>query len=1462
MTEKYALVIGINKYSEPDLNDLTTPARNAELLAKKLELNNNFHVTRFPKTWIRDEDRKEGGYSEVASGGSDLSNEEKPTSNNLGRVLREFFNRAKENDALIYFSGHGLMITDDLEEKKGYLAASNSRSDGSNAISLSSLNQLVHRSQVKNLLILLDCCHAGFLAEEFPEFGTTTSYSIIAACRSFEKAYEVPGEHSVFAQALLEGLSAKQTNSNTITSYDICKYIKDSLKRTGQEAIWIPAKSHFDIIRCESLSPLKANKNITCPYPELRSFNRSETLFGRKKLIEEAREKLRQTNFLIVLGPSGSGKTSLIEAGLIPCLDKEEWSVPERILPGENPSELLEQTLNNFKASDHENQQPSNLIIEEFNLESSKSTRTKKLIIFDQFEQIFTHCKDEENRQKFIEKIVHIIQQRSNLITILIIIRSDFLASFIDGFRSIGEFNSIGFSFQGEDNFQGGDNFIVCDFLYDRSEFRRVVKQPIASLGFDFENGLEDELLSDQEDQSHCFPFIQLVLNKIWHQNDKDKSFTRSKYFALGRLFSVIASYAEQEINTISNHLQDENKINCIKNIFLGLVQRGSDGKDAPRERSKRKLFESVSAITNIALGSVESTFEQLVESRLIIAGQTLVLDDKTYKLEGEPWVKLAHGSLLSSWERYGEWLGENPELRQKVSEIDLAIAIWSKNGNGDEYLRPDLVANLSEGMWEEIKLRLEMDNSFADNFYKLSRKPKIDLQRITELNSQVFEVKHLLVSSQSTSRVTALILAVKTLGDFLRTMEEQYGGLSLVSQEPALSMLFIEIQSALHETIAKSVEKSILHGHNNYVLSTAFSPKGDLILSGGADNIIKLWDQRGRLIKSLEGHHKSITKVVFSPDGKLFASGSDDGIILIWNKEGNIILRLQIGRPEPAKKVILNFSRISGNHYYTLIAARETSVSVWKLCQCSEDLRSEVIYSTERWHDEDINSIIFSNDGEKVLSCSADGKMKLKDKQGQLILDFPQQEGYLNSATFSPDDKYIASAGITVRLWDSKGNLVVRDFEGYQEPVNEIIFSPNGRVIAGCTKYADETDSPHAVRLWDLQGKAISILKGHREWVNEIDFSLDGDSIVSCSADHDLRLWDLQGNLVCPPLKGHKNWVMSVAFSPTDDIFASASADGSIRLWDLEGNLIAGPFEGHENWVTSVAFSPDGDSIVSGSADGTLRLWNLRGEQLGTPFRGHSSGITSVNFSPQSAIISGSYDATVRLWDPKNPRNNNAFHRDHTSPINTVCFSPDGKCFASGSYSGLRLTDQWDNPLRTSEGITISPFRNSAYGITSSVFSPDGHYVVVGRFDGTIGLGSLQDGTSSTYPAHSKCITSIAFSPDGQYLVSGSRDKTIRLWYLANSDSKGELKSIGAPFQHASAVTSVVFSRDGRYIISGSEDGTIGVWHGHWSGWLKVACNRLHFHPAFNKQSKHSNTLAACQVCEKYSRVFPTPEI
>lgn len=62
------------------------------------------------------------------------------------------------------------------------------------------------------------------------------------------------------------------------------------------------------------------------------------------------------------------------------------------------------------------------------------------------------------------------------------------------------------------------------------------------------------------------------------------------------------------------------------------------------------------------------------------------------------------------------------------------------------------------------------------------------------------------------------------------------------------------------------------------------FHPTKDILLSGGWDAHLKLWDNKGQLIKSIPAHNYAIYSIVFSPDNKSFATGSRDKSIKVWD--------------------------------------------------------------------------------------------------------------------------------------------------------------------------------------------------------------------------------------------------------------------------------------------------------------------------------------------------------------------------------------------------------------------------------------------------------------------------------------------------------------------------------------------------------------------------------------------------
>ena len=77
-------------------------------------------------------------------------------------------------------------------------------------------------------------------------------------------------------------------------------------------------------------------------------------------------------------------------------------------------------------------------------------------------------------------------------------------------------------------------------------------------------------------------------------------------------------------------------------------------------------------------------------------------------------------------------------------------------------------------------------------------------------------------------------------------------------------------------------------------VLSVAFAPDGQSILTGSDDNTAKLWDLKGHELQSFQGHTSSVLSVAFAPDGQSILTGSEDNTAKLWDLKGHELQSFQ----------------------------------------------------------------------------------------------------------------------------------------------------------------------------------------------------------------------------------------------------------------------------------------------------------------------------------------------------------------------------------------------------------------------------------------------------------------------------------------------------------------------------------------------------------------------------------------
>ena len=411
--------------------------------------------------------------------------------------------------------------------------------------------------------------------------------------------------------------------------------------------------------------------------------------------------------------------------------------------------------------------------------------------------------------------------------------------------------------------------------------------------------------------------------------------------------------------------------------------------------------------------------------------------------------------------------------------------------------------------------------------------------------------------------------------GELIRTLSEHKG----IVQDVAFSPNGNRIASAdaTGKVILWQPDGKVLRtiqAHNSAATSVEFSSDSTQILSAGRDRLLKVWNLSGEQLTAIAGHEGRIRTARFDPSGKTIISASDDRTVRLWDLS-NPALTSYTG----ANDSIID---IDVNSYGRVIAAGSDDGGLYLWDRTNRQRLNRIDHPAQ------VISVAFNPAGTEVASGSWDGIGRIWSIQGDLLTKLEGHSQSIWDIDFSPDGKLVATASVdrTVRLWDKEGNLI-QIFRGHPSEVRSVAFSPDGQNLLSAG--LDGT-----VRLWALDGTLIRAFRAYGDsGLIDANFSPDGQKVIAGGFSTTATIWSIEGE-VLQTLEGHELEVRSVEFSHDGEQILTASGDGTVRVWSSSTGLPITRLSDGPVALWDALFMPGDRSVISAGENKKVLLWDL----------------------------------------------------------------------------------------------------------------------------------------------------------------------------------------------------------------------------------------------------------------------------
>ncbi|KOX16369.1 hypothetical protein ADK67_40125 [Saccharothrix sp. NRRL B-16348] len=1057
---------------------------------------------------------------------------------------------------------------------------------------------------------------------------------------------------------------------------------------------------------------------------------------------------------------------------------------------------------------------------------SNTLSREELVIVVDQFEEVFTLCGDEVERESFITVLTAVAGAGGGRVRVVLGIRADFYAdcgvhgSLVEAMRDA--------------------QFTVGPMTVE--ELRRTITHPARKAQCAVESGLLIHLVSHAHSQPGALPLLSHALRETWRRR-KGNTLTLAGFHATGGIQGALSTTAE----ALYADLDDASK-RLVRDLFTRLTAPG----DRHQDTRRRLLVDELDFSPDL-----DVLLDRFARARLI------TLDHDT--------VEVSHEILINAWPRLRGWLDEDREALRLHRALTQAARQWVElDSDPGALYRGARLSSAQEWMASRKPMLTTTESAFLD----ASVAAEQHLVRASRRRTRRLRQFVALLASLLLLTGAALIYAVRAE----RTATEQRNvalvrktlvdAAAIRDTNPALSL---QLTLAAHRLAPMPETRNALFG----AFTTPFAarlPSAGAVAATSSGNLIatvrpdpeeavELWDisdaaQVTRLSILTKANYRDRQEfdggprtVEISPDGRALATIGAPGVVHLWDIADP-------GKPVYTTRMILDEYDDAGMLQTARTVAFDATSRIMAVGhEKFDNLRGAMSF----WDVSRLDMPVF------IGTVSSPGSDRgIRSLTG--IVKF----------AMSADRKVamVTNEGLELHLWDAadpRQPVALQTWRPENGAVTAVAFSPSGSTLAVATAAA------RTVELRDLgpnsQFRVRSTITGHTGAIETIAFAPDGHTLATAGADKTVRLVDLP-DLDHPQhaytLNGHVDTVTALAFARGGDTLLSASRDNTARLVDLTGM----PTSGHRVQARSIALGLHGTTIrtVIQLVDGSVevfeetprrrmyRLAKLELEPVGASrvvtlsSDGRLLGVVTVEGIKSNAeiwdlvdpahpkrVFSGS--SPIVIFAPDNEhvvthhefdrylevRDRNNFKIVGRTAQTSLAYGvgPNYRVAIDSSWHHIAIADQYSidvlsleysaaNPKLVSM-ISFPPYERTGLsrpGRPDGIFDGQGNLIVV---DGAnpARIWPLGDGVEPPEPADSIRLgslvaTSVAVDEQTQRILLGGQDGTLQLWNTENIREPQEQAAFRA---HDGAINDLALTPNRLGAVTVGNDYSIRFW-------------------------------------------------